>query len=204
MIPIEYLDGGPARTEAAPAAEPAAPAVEAGAVPPPEPPAPAIPLAEHEAALAAERERTLRMAADFDNFRKRTEANRREMAMEEKGFLLADLFEGLDNLRRAAEQFGPETDEGKGVAAIGRQFEDVLRKHGAEPIPAEGVPFNPRFHEALDLAPDPALPSGLVRKTYKSGWMFQGKVLRPALVQVVQNEPDQAPEAAPANMDVEA
>ena len=204
MIPIEYLDGGPSRAEESSPAEPAAMAGDAAAVAPPGPPAPSILLAEHEAALAEERERTLRLAADFENFRKRTEANRREMALEEKGFLLADLFEGLDNLRRAVEQFGPDTVEGKGVAAICRQFEDVLRKHGAEPIPAEGVPFNPRFHEALDLAPDPALPPGLVRKAYKSGWLFQGKVLRPALVQVVQNEPDQEPEAVPANVNVEA
>ncbi len=204
MIPIEYLDGGPQRGEAA--AEPADPVRHPvqETVLPPEPAVPSVPLAEHEAALAAERERTVRLAADFDNFRKRTEANRREMALEEKGFLLADLFDGFDNLQRAVQQFGPDTDAGNGVQAICRQLEDVFRKHGAEPIPAEGVPFNPRFHEALDLAPDPALPSGLIRRAYKGGWMFQGKVLRPALVQVVQNEPGEEPEAAPPNVDVEA
>ncbi|HOB53801.1 MAG TPA: nucleotide exchange factor GrpE [Acidobacteriota bacterium] len=137
--------------------------------------------------LAAAEERTLRARADFDNFRRRTAAANEEAAREQKKALLLDLLEVQDNFTRALDHWtGDDTEFVAGIRAIRQQLEGLLTRHQAERVAALGQPFDPRVHEVLDARPDPTVPVDTVNRVYKEGYLFCGKLLRPALVGVAQ------------------
>ncbi|HOS99422.1 MAG TPA: nucleotide exchange factor GrpE [Acidobacteriota bacterium] len=138
-------------------------------------------------ALAASEERTLRAVADFDNFRRRTAAANEEAAREQKKALLLDLLEVQDNFTRALEHWtGDDNEFVAGIRAIRQQLEGLLIRHQVERVAALGQPFDPRVHDVLDARPDPAVSVDTVDRVYKEGYLFCGKLLRPALVGVAQ------------------
>ena len=149
------------------------------------------PQAELEA-LRAERdavqERLLRTAAEFDNFRKRVERERRELSEFAAADALMEMLPIVDNLERAL-QAAPAGDAGsfrKGVELIHQQMLDLLRKRGARPIDALGSDFDPTIHEAVIHEASDAHREGEVMQELQRGYMLGDRLLRPAMVKVAK------------------
>jgi len=136
--------------------------------------------------LADARQRHLLLLADFDNYRKRMSATLSESAQEEKRRFIRELLEVVDNFERAMhfQQAAASDDFFKGIQSIHSQLQTLLRNHQVERLEADGLPFDPKLHEILDAVPNPDRPEHTVTRVYKPGYLHQGKVLRPALVQV--------------------
>lgn len=132
-------------------------------------------------------ERFVRLQADFENFRKRTEREREEEGRHAAGALVACLLPVLDNLERAlASPPAGDTDRGlrEGLALVHRQFLEELRRAGLRPIPALGEPFDPLIHEAVEtVEADVAAPDTVVEELLRGYW-FHDRLLRPAMVRV--------------------
>lgn len=134
-------------------------------------------------------ERRLKLAlADYDNFRKRTEAQRAENAQEEKKRMSLDLLEVLDNFQRALDAVGKDVPQEwvSGLDAARRQFLEILQRHGLTQVEALHRRFDPRFHEVLDVVSSPFFADMEVVHVYQEGFLFNGRLLRPARVRVVQ------------------
>src|ERR1700716_1166157 len=108
-------------------------------------------IAEVESALADARGKHLRLAADFDNFKKRTRQEQLETIQHASAELIGRLLPALDDLHKALENKPPGTDESwlKGVELSVRKLEEALGAHGLEPIEAVGARFDPKLHEAI-------------------------------------------------------
>jgi molecular chaperone GrpE len=135
-------------------------------------------------ALADRDAQYLRLAADFENFRRRSAqemADRARYGAEQAALALIPV---LDNLQRAI-QHAPEGDPMvDGVRMVARQFEDALRAVGVTPIEAEGEPFDPAVHEAIGGEESPDVSHDTVMSVLQPGYRLHDRVLRPALVRV--------------------
>jgi molecular chaperone GrpE len=167
--------------------ETAADQAEASAGPPPADQADAS-LRELQREKEALQDRLLRTAAEFDNYRKRMDRERRELSEYAASDVLLELLPIIDNFERALQaQAGPEA-EGfrKGVELIHRQMLDLLRKRGATPIDAVGADFDPRFHQAVIHEPSAEHREGEVMQELQRGYMLGERLLRPAMVKVAK------------------
>jgi molecular chaperone GrpE len=194
----------PAR-EPTPAAEPA-PAPEAVEAPAPRPaeqavqpetPAPTSealvePPAEAVRRLANELEQTtdrhLRLAAEFDNFKKRAQRERTETWSRAQAELIAAVLDGLDDLGRVAH-LSPDGTSARdvlaGVELVERKLARVLGQAGLERVGAEGEPFDPNVHEAVTGVPaSSAEQDHRIASVLQPGYRFGGALLRPARVSV--------------------
>jgi molecular chaperone GrpE len=144
-------------------------------------------------ALKAERDslqdRLLRTAAEFDNYRKRIDRERRDLSESAASGLLVELLPVVDNLERALQApSGPEAAGYRaGVELIHRQLLDLLRKRGVTPIAALGADFDPRFHEAVTQEESDAHRDGEVIEELQRGYMLGERLLRPAMVKVAKS-----------------
>jgi molecular chaperone GrpE len=153
----------------------------------------AKPDAERErltAAVAQEREKHLRLAAEFDNYRKRVVRERQEAGGRAQAELVQGLVEILDDIARFAH-LDPSTVESKtvveGVAMVERKVMKTLTGHGLEVVDPMGRPFDPAFHEAVGTEPaESEEEDHLVARVYQPGYLFRGQLLRPARVVVKQ------------------
>jgi len=140
-----------------------------------------------KAELAAQRDRFLRLAADFDNFRKRmTQESDRRAVVQKKAFI-QELLPIIDNLERAVSSSGPSTSGEQllqGVQMTLQQLNRLLRTHGVEPEESVGQPFDPRYHEAVATRYDPSQPDHVVLETFQRGYRYDKESLRPAKVVV--------------------
>ena len=143
-------------------------------------------------ALRAERDEYLehlqRVAADFENYRKRAARDQESLVARAAERLVRELLPVLDDLERAL-QAAEEHEEAKleeGVRLVHRQLADALRKEGLEEIPTDGK-FDPHLHEALLAQPSEA-EQGSVIEVLQKGYRLGDRVLRPARV-VVADEP---------------
>lgn len=136
-----------------------------------------------EEALKAERERYHRLAADFDNYRKRTVRESEQRASSHKEALVRDILPSIDNLERAlAANSGENLREG--VQMIYQQFVESLKRHGFEPRDDFGQPFDGRFHDAIAVGCKKELPDLSVIEVWERGWMRGHEMFRPAKVLV--------------------
>jgi molecular chaperone GrpE len=133
-------------------------------------------------------DRLLRTAAEFDNYRKRMERERRELSEYAAADVLKDLLPILDNFERALQAPAtPETDAfRKGVELIHKQMLDVLRKRGVTPMEARGADFDPNFHQAVIHEPSDRHREGEVMEELQRGYLMGDRLLRPALVKVAK------------------
>ena len=133
-------------------------------------------------------DRLLRTAAEFDNYRKRIERDRRELAEFAAADTLSDMLPVLDNLERALQATpGGDTEAlRKGVELIHRQMLDLLQRRGAKPIEALGADFDPRFHEAVVHEPSDHHREGEVMQELQRGYTLGTRLLRPAMVKVAK------------------
>lgn len=137
-----------------------------------------------------QKDRYLRLAAEFDNYRKRTMRERHEAGARAQAELLRKLLDPLDDLGRVTAGQGPVPDAYavvSGVDAIRKKLMDVLGAIGLEVISPLDEPFDPELQEAV--ATEPALSpedDHVVSQVYQPGYRFQGQLLRPARVVVKQ------------------
>lgn len=138
-----------------------------------------------EPVITAE-DRYLRLAADFDNFRKRTRRESAEQSAAEKMAFIAELLPLLDHLERAlaCERTVSDVPLRTGVELALRQVGQLLLRHGIETLGEAGQPFDPHRHEAIAALHKPALPDGVVLEVMQRGYCCGEKVLRPARVVV--------------------
>lgn len=141
-----------------------------------------------------------RLAADFENFRRRAAAEREELVKFASFRVLENLLPVVDNFERALEHMGKATEVAQvrsGVEMIYRQLQDYLTKSGVSPMEAKGKPFDPNLHEAIHQQETTEVPDETVLAEVQKGYIFNGKVLRHAIVQVSRN-PLGTPAAAQA------
>jgi molecular chaperone GrpE len=133
-------------------------------------------------------DRLLRTAAEFDNYRKRIDRERRELSEYAGADVLTDLLPIVDDLERALQ--APATGEAeayrRGVELIHKQMTDLLRKRGVKPIEAVGTQFDPRFHEAVMQEASTAHREGEVMAELRRGYMLGDRLLRAAVVKVAK------------------
>ena len=133
------------------------------------------------------KDRWLRKGAEFDNYRKRVERERREQADQAVVDLLQELLLVVDDFDRALTVGG---DEGgayrKGVELIHGKLHDLLRKQGLKPIEALGADFDPNVHQAVVHEESPEHREGEVIGELRKGYMLNDRLLRPAMVKVAK------------------
>jgi molecular chaperone GrpE len=133
-------------------------------------------------------ERLLRTAAEFDNYRKRVDRERRELAEYAAADVLTELLPIVDNLERALQApAGGEDAFRKGVELIHKQMLDLLRRRGVKPIEAQGAAFDPNFHQAVIHEVSDAHREGEVMQELQRGYMLGDRLLRPAMVKVAKS-----------------
>jgi len=127
-----------------------------------------------------------RLAADFENYRRRTRQELIDRTQYANEQLLLKLLPLLDNFRRALDHAPAGTDQSwfEGIKLIARQFETILEAHGVSSIPAVGGMFNPSQHEAIAREETDAHEEGTVVEEIQRGYRLHEKVLRPTLVKV--------------------
>ncbi len=157
-------------------------------------------LAAAQAEIAELKDRHLRLAADFDNSRRRGIKDREEASLFGHQNVVKDLLASVDNLERAidhARQGGEGSQEGllEGVELVLREIQSVLARHGVVPIEAHGQPFDPALHEAMAQLPDGSVPANTVVQVFQPGYQLRGRLLRPARV-VVSKMPADAEKKA--------
>ncbi|WP_082707903.1 nucleotide exchange factor GrpE [Paenibacillus sp. DMB5] len=131
--------------------------------------------------------RTLRVQADFDNFRRRTQKEKEELAQYATSKLVTELLPVLDNFERALVT-APGSAESeaftKGINMIFRQLEGVLKSEGLTAMETVGQPFNPEYHQAIMQVESEEHEEGIVTEEVQKGYLLKDKVLRPAMVKV--------------------
>ena len=129
----------------------------------------------------------IRLAADFENFRKRTEQEREALLKYGAESTLKKMLEVLDNLERGLKAIETVEDCDKVKECYNlayKNFTDVLAKAGLETIKAEGETFDPNFHEAVMQTPSADVPEHTIIAELQKGYKLGDKVLRPTLVNV--------------------
>jgi molecular chaperone GrpE len=155
---------------------------------------PAPSTEERVALLQAERDemkdRMLRIAADFENFKKRSRKEQTDAEVRVREGILKDMLDVIDNLERATAAYagGDKKVDGaavlQGVNLVLRLFQTKLERYDVRPFEAKGQPFDPRLHEAISQVPTADVPPGTVASEMQKGYRMGEKLLRPAIVAV--------------------
>lgn len=154
----------------------------------PDTPGTADPVEALQREKDALQDRLLRTAAEFDNYRKRMERERRDLSEYAAADVLKDLLPIVDNLERALQAPAtPETDAfRKGIELIHKQMLELLRKRGATPIAALGADFDPNFHQAVIHEASDSHREGEVMEELQRGYLLGERLLRPSMVKVAK------------------
>src|SRR4030081_539607 len=145
-------------------------------------------ISELESALAETKDRYLRLAADFDNFKKRTRQGQLDTIQHASADLISRLLPALDDLRNALAHRPPGVDEAwvKGLELSVRKLEEALGAHGLEPIQAVGKAFDPKLHEAIGYEESAEHPEDTVTSELRRGYRIRDRVVRPARVKLAR------------------
>ena len=136
-------------------------------------------------ALAAEQDKYLRLAAEYDNYRKRTAKEKESLYNDAKIDTVNALLGVYDNLERGIAQYGDEeSPHRKGLEMVFNQFKESLRKLGVETMDAVGQPFDPEKHNAVMHIEDESYGENTVVEVLQQGFTLGDKVLRFAIVKV--------------------
>lgn len=165
-------------------------------------------------ALTAERDevkdRMLRIAAEFENWKRRARKEQDDAEAKAREGVLRDMLDVIDNLERAVGAFegnaagkgapAPAPDGAavlKGVNLVLRLFQSKLERYNVKPIAARGEPFDPKVHEAISRVETAEVPPGAVAVELQRGYRIGDRLLRPAMVSVA-SAPAKAPEGGGA------
>ena len=128
----------------------------------------------------------LRLMADFQNFRRRTEKDKSDIYARANESIVMELLTVSDNFERALAEDAASADENflKGMQLIFDQFKGVLEKFGVAEIEAEGADFDPNFHNAVMMEDTDKVESGKVSEVLQKGYTLNGRVIRASMVKV--------------------
>ena len=155
----------------------------------------------------------MRIAADFDNFRKRQSRDQDDLKIQLTCSTLSEILPVVDNFERARQQLDPQGEEAQALhrsyQGLYKQLVDVLKQLGVAPMRVVGQEFDPTLHEAVLREPSDAHPEDVVIEELQRGYHLNGKVLRHAMVKVSMGPgpqdgaSSQPAEAAPADAPAE-
>lgn len=135
--------------------------------------------------LADEQDKYLRLAAEYDNYRKRTAKEKDNLYQDAKADTIKEFLAVYDNLERAVATEGDEdSPHKKGLEMIFHQYQEILKKLGVTEIEAQGQPFDPEKHNAVMHIDDENLGENVVSQVFQAGFLLGDKVIRHAIVQV--------------------
>ena len=130
----------------------------------------------------------MRIAADFDNFRKRQTRDKEDQRLHITCTTLTEILPVVDNFDRARQQLNPQSEEAQSLHRsyqnLYKQLVDVFKQLGVSPMRVEGEPFDPSLHEAVLREPSEEHPEDVVIEELQRGYHLDGRVLRHALVKV--------------------
>lgn len=130
----------------------------------------------------------MRIAADFDNYRKRTQREKEELEQQIKCSTVIEMLPVVDNFERARSQIKPQTESEttihKSYQSVYKQLVDCLKRVGVAPMRAQGLEFDPTLHEAVMRQATDEYPEGIVMEELQRGYLVGDRVLRHALVKV--------------------
>ena len=145
-----------------------------------------------------------RLAADFENYRRRTAKEKEDLEVQVKIATINELLSVVDNFERARSHIKPqneaETTIHKSYQGIYKQLVDSLKRIGVSPMRAEGQDFDPNLHEAVMREPTSEFPEGSVMEELVRGYMMGDRILRHALVKVAAAPDGDSPEDGSADL----
>jgi len=147
-------------------------------------------LASKDQEIQTLSDRLLRLAAEFENFKKRTAKERMELIKFANEGLLIDMIPVLDSLERAIDSAKENANMEnllEGLELVRRLFSVFLEKAGVKEIHAQGAAFNPELHEAISVVESGSHPDNTVIEEVQKGYLLNSRVLRPAMVKVSQS-----------------
>jgi len=128
--------------------------------------------------LSVERDKYLRLAAEYDNYRKRSAKEREMIYTDARTDAISKLLPVYDNLERALRTECADEAYCKGVEMIATQLTEVLNSMGVKEIPAVGQPFDPNLHNAVMKIEDPNLGENMIAEEYQKGFILGDRVIR--------------------------
>ena len=134
--------------------------------------------------VAGQEDKYLRLAAEYDNYRKRTAKEKESLWTDVKADTAGAFLPVYDNLERALKQDTADEALKKGVEMTMNQLKEVLTKLGITEIPAQGQPFDPKYHNAVMHVEDESLGQNVVAEVFQTGFQCGEKVIRFAMVKV--------------------
>jgi molecular chaperone GrpE len=143
-------------------------------------------LEESEAKSTEFRDSWMRSQAEFQNYKKRLDRDNELKYVSMKGDIIKKVLPVLDDLERALQNRPAENAWANGIELIARKLQNVLDSEGIKRIEAEGLEFDPNFHEAISHEPADGVKSGFVIAVVQNGYILGERVIRPALVRVAQ------------------
>jgi molecular chaperone GrpE len=144
----------------------------------------ALQIAQIEQEKSELSDQLLRRLAEFDNYRRRTEREKCEIADSVAGEAVKPLLAILDDFERALKVESASADYARGVELIYQRMADALKKLGLEPVQAEGQPFDPNLHHAIEMVETEEVEDHTVVADLLKGYTFRGRLLRPSMVKV--------------------
>src|SRR3990172_12522 len=137
-------------------------------------------LAGAESKTSEYKDSWLRSQAEFQNYRKRIERDNEMTYLSMKGDIIKKVLPALDDLERALQNRRADDPWANGIELITRKLQTIMEGEGVKQIEAEGMVFNPNFHEAISHEPAENVASGHVIEVVQNGYMFGERVIRPA------------------------
>jgi molecular chaperone GrpE len=146
----------------------------------------AVAQPEQDAALAEARDRYLRLAADFESYKKRVRQEQLDTIQHASSELIARLLPALDDLRSALDHqpAGVEPAWARGIELGVRKLEEAMATHGLQRIDSVGSAFDPKYHEAIGHEETADQPEDMVVSELRRGYRIRDRVVRPSLVRV--------------------
>ena len=145
-----------------------------------------------EDTLKSTKDQFVRLTADFENFRKRSQAEQEELKTKVRGDALLELLPLIDNFELAKQQLKIETEGEERISqaydGLYKQMVDLFRGLGLEATPGVGTEFDPEVHEAIMREHSDEFDEGVVSEEFRKGFMFKERLLRPAMVKVAYKE----------------
>ena len=143
---------------------------------------------ELQKALDEKNDQFLRICAEYDNFRKRSQKEKQDIYSSSRAEVFKDLLPVLDNFDRAANNKGAGLENySKGIDLIFQQFADILKKNGVEAFGEAGDEFDPNIHNAVMSIQDDNFGENTVAEVFSKGYKLGDKVIREAVVKVANS-----------------
>lgn len=132
-----------------------------------------------------------RLAADFDNYRRRVERQSQEQVLRANQGLINDMLPIMDGFNLALAKANPQEPFVKGMEMVFQQLVDILGRNGLQCIPALGCQFDPTLHEAIGFVETDQVADNTIVDEIRQGYLLSGRVLRPSMVRVSKSEKEE-------------